>query len=153
MAPCRARILLATLLLGSCTPAPKPKEQSNLPKKAEEPSTTRLPDQQRSSNCDFKSYKPVQLSDWLPGGILKRVKPVYPTEALRRGIHGRVLVRVLVNKNGDVERVCSIGDPLLAVAAESAALQWRFRRPTFNGRKDLLGYIKETLVFDFVPER
>jgi len=92
------------------------------------------------------------MSDWLPHGILKRATPTYPLEARRQRIHGRVLVSVLINKKGEVERVCSLGDPLLGAAAESAALQFRFRRPSFNGGIDLLGYIKETLVFDFVLE-
>jgi TonB family protein len=147
-----ARIVPAILLLVSCAPAPKLKARSSSPLKAEDASTPSVTNQVRSSDCDFKSYKPVQISDWLPHGILKQVKPVYPTEALQQGVHGRVLVRVLINRKGEVEQVCSVGNPLLAVAAESAALQFRFRRPAFIGSLDLPWYIKETLVFDFVLE-
>jgi TonB family protein len=149
MEPCAARIILAILLLSSCTPAPKSNAPSPLTTLAGEASIPPVTGQQHSSDCQFKSFTPVHLSDWLPSGILKSAKPIYPPEARRRRIRGRVLVSVLIDKKGEVERVCSVGDPLLGAAAESAALQFRFRRPTFI---DLHRYIKETLVFDFVLE-
>jgi TonB family protein len=149
MKPCVARIIPLILLLTSCKPAPKSKAPSPLATTVDE---TPVSVQRHSSDCDFKSYKPVHMSDWLSRGILKRATPAYPLEARLQRIHGRVLVSMLINKKGEVERVCSIGDPLLGAAAESAALQFHFRRPSFNGGIDLLGYIKETLVFDFVLE-
>ena len=99
--------------------------------------------------CDFRSFKPVRLSDWLPKGISKEVEPKYPPEAKARGIKGRVLVKILINKCGDVEQACGEGPHLLVRAAEEAALQWKFRTPTFNGAFKL-SYIQEILTFEFV---
>jgi TonB family protein len=81
---------------------------------------------------------------------VKSVKPSYPEQARRLGVHGRVLVSVLINNEGGVERVCSSGDPLLAPTAEAAALGFQFRR---EGFMKSLGYIRESLVFDFVLDK
>jgi len=104
-------------------------------------------------NCDFSERGPLRMSsDWLwRGGIVKRVEPTYPPEAKRRHIHGKILVRVLINRNGEVERACGSGERLLRHAAEDAALQWIFRTPELNGEK--IAYIEQTLVFDFVLDR
>ena len=84
------------------------------------------------------------------GGIVKRVKPDYPPEAKMGRTQGEVAVRVLIDRNGQVERACGIGPALLQDAAEKAALQWLFRPPRLNGEP--FPYIQEVLIFKFVPE-
>jgi TonB family protein len=102
-----------------------------------------------SRNCDYSERHPLRMSDWLwRGGIAKRVEPSYPPEAMRRRLHGKISVRVLINGNGEAERACGKGQPLLRNAAEDAARQWRFRTPELNGKR--IPYVEETLVFDFV---
>jgi len=107
--------------------------------------------QKHSSTCDFSAFKPVRISDWLPQGVSKRVKPSYPPEAQIKGVHGRVLVQVLINDQGEVEQVCGIGDSLLTRAAEVAALEWRFKPPVLNGSQRF-PYIQDFLTFDFILE-
>jgi TonB family protein len=111
--------------------------------------TAELPKRQ-ARNCDFSKYRPLRMSsDWLwRGGIAKRVEPIYPSEAKRRRLQGKISVRVLINGNGEVEQACGNGHPLLCNAAEEAALRWVFRTPKLNGEK--IPYVQETLVFDFV---
>ena len=55
-------------------------------------------------------------------------QPEYPPEARKGGIHGSVLVRLLVNvRTGLVERACVIeGDEALAQAAKDAGMRVKF---------------------------
>ena len=101
------------------------------------------------NDCDFSAYTPMRISDWLPGGILKAVKPLYPAEAKLHRVAGLVKVGILINKQGRVERVCSTGPEALRPAAEVAASEYRFRRLTINEGTDPFGYIQETLFFEF----
>jgi TonB family protein len=89
----------------------------------------------------------------LPAGVLKRTKPTYPAQARLKKTAGTVNVFVLINRQGYVERVCSIGPKELRSSAESAAVEWRFRRPTINEGIDPFGYIQEILVFKFVLDQ
>lgn len=106
---------------------------------------------QHTTVCDFNAFGPTGISDWLPRGITRRALPSYPTPARRRGVKGDVTVVMLINRQGAVERVCSTGPRELRKAAEAAAVQFRFRRPTINEGIDPFGYIQETLVFKFLP--
>jgi len=64
------------------------------------------------------SDKPVEI---------KRVNPVYPELAKKAGIEGTVVVKVLVNTKGDVEKVEILkSHPLLDEAAVTAAKQFKF---------------------------
>ncbi|MBN8734601.1 MAG: TonB family protein [Acidobacteria bacterium] len=107
---------------------------------------------QHSSVCDFSAERPARISDWLPRGIVRRAVPSYPAHARSRGIRGTVNVSILIDRNGAVERVCSAGPAELRMAAEAAAVEFRFRRPMLNRTSDPFGLIQETLVFDFVPD-
>ncbi len=65
------------------------------------------------------SEKPVEI---------KRVNPVYPELAKKAGIEGTVVVKVLVNTKGDVEKVEILkSHPLLDEAAVNAAKQFKFK--------------------------
>ena len=104
-----------------------------------------------TTTCDFTAFRATRISDWLPRGIARRAMPSYPTEARRRGVKGTVNVFILINRQGAVERVCSTGPKELRKAAEAAAVEFRFKRPTINDGVDPFGYIQETLVFKFLP--
>lgn len=120
------------------------------------PTAPRDPDQfppEHADPCDFSAYHPTSISDWLPAGVLKRTKPTYPAQARLKKTAGTVNVFVLINRQGYVERVCSIGPKELRSSAESAAVEWRFRRPTINEGIDPFGYIQEILVFKFVLDQ
>lgn len=82
--------------------------------------------------CNFDSYKPLVMGTPIRGGheqlATEMVIPAYPPEARRRGIGGRVSVRVLINRSGEVVRACAVGQRLLAASAESAVTQWKFQK-------------------------
>ena len=60
--------------------------------------------------------------------LLRRVEPDYPSEARNQRIQGTLVMKVIVGKDGLVERVSRVtGDYQLAVAAATAIRQWRFK--------------------------
>lgn len=64
------------------------------------------------------------------------VTPEYPSEARRGRKEGRVMVRVLVDKKGNVEKVEVLHGPeLFRQAAASAAWQFRFRPGKHEGER------------------
>jgi len=68
--------------------------------------------------------------------IVHVVRPLYPPRCLRRGVEGRVKVRVLVGEDGRPQEVTvheSSGDALLDESAVDAVQRWRFKAATRNG--------------------
>ena len=61
----------------------------------------------------------------------KRVAPVYPTESLKNGISGKVVVDILVDEYGKVPeaKVNQAPDELTGQAVIDAAKQWKFKAP------------------------
>jgi TonB family protein len=60
--------------------------------------------------------------------IVRKVLPVYPKDALERGIDGVVRINVLIDQRGIVEKTWDAdGDPLLATAVADAVKQWQFK--------------------------
>lgn len=73
-----------------------------------------------------------------PPRIVQRVPPEYPWRAADRGIEGFVVLRMLVNPSGRVERLrVDEADPpgVFDEAARKAARQWRFSPGVFRGQK------------------
>jgi len=114
------------------------------------------------TNCDFSKYKPRRVSHFADRLAINKVTPQYPPAAKARGITGKVRVKILVNKDGFVERACPIHvsgalepDQRLTVAAEAAALQWTFQ-PNFGltvvGELKL-NYVEDILTFEFVMQQ
>ena len=112
---------------------------------------------QKSSNndeCDFASYHPVWESHFVSRTVTKKVEPIYPSEAAHRGVQGRVNVKILVNRDGNVEKACAIdGDQTLKDSVEKAALQWKFK-PYFGApnaaKVGSRKYTEAVIVFNFV---
>ena len=68
------------------------------------------------------------------GLILKKVDPVYPPLARQARIQGTVILRVHINKSGDVESLqLYSGHPMLAPAAIDAVKQWKYKPHLLNG--------------------
>ena len=61
-------------------------------------------------------------------GLIKhRVEPEYPENARARHVEGKVVVRYLIDKEGNTKGVFAVeGDPLLRDAAVAAVQQWKF---------------------------
>jgi hypothetical protein len=113
-------------------------------------------------NCDFSRFKPRRMSHFAERMAITKIKPQYPPAAEAKGISGTIQIKILVNKNGFVERTCPLyisgvpkPDRGLAITAEAAALQWIFR-PNFGltviGELQL-NFVEDILIFEFNPEQ
>jgi protein TonB len=68
--------------------------------------------------------------------LIHKVSPVYPVEALKAGLTGRVEVEALISVQGLIREVQVLsGDPLLVDSVVQAVKQWRYQPTTLNGRK------------------
>ncbi len=140
-------IILSINLFGAC--------QSNY-KNTEPTRHSNLAVQKSSNNdeCDFASSHPVWESHFVSRTVTKKVEPIYPSEAAHRGVQGWVNVKILVNRDGNVEKACAInGDQTLKDAVEKAALQWKFK-PYFGApnaaKVGSRKYTEAVIVFNFV---
>lgn len=81
---------------------------------------TETPDKSKSNKeCDFSSFDPLKQ---MSGGITELPKPDYPKEAEAEKITGLVSLRVLVDRLGQIAKVCKLkGDDILAESAIEAA--------------------------------
>jgi len=81
-------------------------------------------------------------------GLLKRVEPVYPIEAAKRGVTGYVVLDAVIDKSGKVRdpRVAR-SIPEFDQAALNAARAWRFAAPRVNGTP---AAVSTMLVFAFI---
>ena len=80
--------------------------------------------------------KVVQLVQPIVNGFLiKRVQPVYPEEAKRNRISGKVVLRALIGTDGRIHDLSVIAGPApsLIAAAMQAVLQWEYRPYLLNG--------------------
>ena len=60
--------------------------------------------------------------------ILKKVPPQYPETAKKAHIQGKVILRAVISKDGDVENLQIIsGHPQLVPSAIDAVKQWKYR--------------------------
>ncbi len=66
---------------------------------------------------------------------IKKVDPVYPDEARRSGVEGKVFVKVLVDKEGKVKRaVVMTGPDIFHEATIAAVMQWVFKPAMLHGK-------------------
>lgn len=103
-------------------------------------------------NCDFSEYAPLRFQHLPKNAIEKKVEPVYPKTAYDSNIEGEVVVKVLVNRQGNVIESCvERGHPLLVSAAVDAAKKWKFKKHfgfstnSFKNRK----YLQTSIAFTF----
>jgi TonB family protein len=78
----------------------------------------------------------VRVSQGVATGLLvTRVQPQYPDDARQGRIQGQVVLRTLIDKNGDVDGLTLVsGHPLLAPAAIEAVKQWKYKPYLLNGQ-------------------
>jgi TonB family protein len=111
-------------------------------------------------DCGFSKLRARHVSDFVDRAVIARVTPEYPEEAKSKRPSGNVRVAVLIDKQGRVEKTCPVfvrgelkPQPGLIAAAETAALQWRFK-PDFgldNSQDVSFDYIEGVIIFKFVP--
>src|SRR4051794_39261974 len=107
-----AVVCLSTMLSWAQTNETKPSAQPN----ADVPTPTPIPDSTKLN-------------------VLKSVKAIYPMQAAQKQVQGEVMLKVLVNEQGDVEHAEVVsGDPVLVPAALDAIKKWKFEPFYKNGR-------------------
>jgi TonB family protein len=66
--------------------------------------------------------------------LVKKVQPQYPDDARQARIQGLVVLKALIDTNGDVKELTLVsGHPLLAPAALEAVKQWKYKSYKLNG--------------------
>lgn len=120
-----SRVPLPSIPSSMSTPA---RDSSSAEKAKENPDT--------APNASDASALPVFIfEDVANTYLLRRVEPDYPSEAREQRIQGTVVMKVIVGKDGSVERVSRItGDTKLALTAATAIRQWRFKPLLKNGQ-------------------
>lgn len=87
----------------------------------------------------------------VPPRLVRYVKPEYPGSARAKGIEGKVVVRVLVDKAGDVETVevyAPSGVEMLDEAAVKAAKKWEFAPARDNLGKNMSCFVLVPISFN-----
>ena len=81
------------------------------------------------------SLQPQRVSQGvIDGDLIKRVQPVYPTQAVQMHLGGTVVLLATVGKDGSIRNIKTVsGSPTLARAASDAVRQWKYRPSTLNG--------------------
>ena len=86
-----------------------------------------------------------------PPQLVRAVPPVYPRAAFDQGFEGivQVVLQVVVNREGIVERTSVVeGLPLLNAAAQAAVEQWEYRPALRNGFR-VPSVFNVSITFDF----
>jgi TonB family protein len=89
-----------------------------------------------NSTVQYFPFQKAKTGSFVPGKLIKRVAPEYPTEAREKGIQGTVILNVILRKDGSVTvRNVAEGDPILSPAAIEAVRQWRYEPTLLNGQQ------------------
>ena len=92
----------------------------------------------------------VTASPAVPPRIIKSYQPAYPSAERNAGIEGTVVIRFLIDQNGNVEDVTLInssGNANLDNAAVSAGYKWRFSPAKNNGGSPVRCYASIPITF------
>jgi len=78
----------------------------------------------------------VAVSKGISGGqLLRRVSPVYPSQALLLRLQGTVILAATIYEDGTIHDVSAVkGSPALVKAATEAVLRWRYAPYQLNGK-------------------
>ena len=83
------------------------------------------------------------------GERISKVAPVYPAQAVQKGLGGTVHLHAIIGKNGTVESVRPINGPILLIpAALDAIRQWQYRPTLLNQQPTEM---QEDLTIEFRP--
>jgi TonB family protein len=85
-------------------------------------------------SAEMKAQR-VRVSQGVSAGlVVSKVQPNYPDEAKAARIQGTVVMKAVIGKTGDVEKLELIsGHPALAPAAMDAVKQWKYKPYVLNG--------------------
>jgi len=104
------------------------------------------------------SFPKFKISDAkiVPAKLIKKVEPIYPSDAAARNISGTVRVYYVIGGDGVVYNAHALSgeglseDPSLRKAAEEAVLQWRYQPATMDGKP--IGTNAVTVDLKFSPQ-
>ncbi len=114
---------------------PKPDSQ-----KGEAPQQESLADAARRLRAEKVASEKVSAEKVSPEGsqelqLVRTVPAVYPPEARERRIVGTVVLKVLVNKEGNVVKATVVsGPPVFSASALDAVKEWKFKPATLQGQ-------------------
>lgn len=91
--------------------------------------------ERHNQDRDDQHRSPIQLGSQLMAGKLRhQVQPIYPKEALIKGIQGVVKLHTIVARDGSVGRLEVISGPeVLRQAAVEAVRQWQYEPTIWKG--------------------
>jgi TonB family protein len=93
-------------------------------------------DSGNSTTAGKKNSSPVNVSpEVMQNNILSKVPPVYPVEAKKAGIQGKVVLDAIIGKDGTVENLkVTSGPKELQQSALDAVRQWKYKPLLLNGK-------------------
>jgi len=98
----------------------------------------------------------LRISHFQKFALLEQTKPEYPLSAKALGAHGKVCVKILVDRRGTVKKACVLeGHPLLQAAAVQAALDSRFKTNFGFSKASRIrktSFVEDELIYRFVKE-
>ena len=106
-----------------------------------------------TKECDFSKYRPLKVSHFLQMALVEQIQPKYPAVGKAVRAQGKVRIKILVDRNGKVQKACAVeGHPLLQSTSLYAAYKSRFKsnfgfsKASFKGKQ----FITDELVYNFV---
>jgi protein TonB len=76
---------------------------------------------------------PLRLSRMMEGNLIRRVEPQYPIIAKQIHLEGAVVLKAIISREGNIERLeVASGPGLLAHSAVDAVRQWQYRPYLLN---------------------
>ena len=127
----KAAIVVVVLLVGSLWGFAY-QDQSASPSPTPTPSPTASPS---PNGPPGPGTKRVRISSGVAEGLIRhKVDPVYPQKARENHITGDVLLKAVIDRQGDITNIELVrGDPILAESAIKAVKQWKYRPYILNG--------------------
>ena len=90
---------------------------------------------------DAPAFQSVVPPDSTRPILTHKVDPVYPLEAMRQKLQGRVVIHLVISTAGDVVSAEPVsGNPILTQAALAAMKQWKFQPYIHHGAPVQIGY-------------
>jgi protein TonB len=82
------------------------------------------------------SSRPVRVSiGVMQGSLIHRVEPAYPAIAKTIHLGGEVDLRAIIRTDGSIGELTVLsGNPILAIAAQAAVREWRYKPTLLNGQ-------------------
>jgi protein TonB len=76
----------------------------------------------------------MRVSEMMEGNLIRRVEPQYPPIAKQIHLEGSVILKAIISREGNIERLeVASGPGVLALAAKEAVGQWKYRPYLLNG--------------------